>query len=478
MSNPNPLGQFLPGSGDNSAHSQSGEPVNESQNPAYNEKDINENLIAAQWYVITQTLHRVLGKSDLYDKLVTELAQALYQDQAKTIESHLYDASDLPLPGMVYCSTAMHDLAAQIHKVRDSKMAVLITGESGTGKEGIARAIHTLSSRQEGPFVAFNCTVVTKELISSQLFGHRKGSFTGADSHYQGSIRSAEGGTIFLDEIGDLPLELQPKLLRFLQEGEVHPVGETNPVKVNVRVIAATNHDIEAMVAKGEFREDLYYRINVLRFHMPPLRERREEIPALSYNLLERFSQDARKSGLTFAPETLAALTASAWPGNIRQLANEIQRAIAVVSNREIIQPQHLSLAVSSDYRKNGKLDWVDEILLSLSARGNPEVKEEIEKTPESVNQSRAEVAESSLVPENVVVEGRKTLHSGQTLADEVKELEKGIIVSTLTKLNFNLSQTAKELGLTRRGLYLKMGRYEIDPKYLKITKAQVSGPA
>lgn len=411
-------------------------------------------LLDAQWYIITKTLDRILGKTELYDKLVKELARALNQDPQRAAGKEERAEEEFSLPGLVYRSPAMRELARRIHKTRNSKLPVLITGEAGTGKEGVARAIHLLSERRAGPFVAFNCTIVTKELISSQLFGHRKGSFTGADANYLGSIRVAQGGTIFLDEIGDLPLELQPKLLRFLQEGEVHPVGETKPVKVDVRVLAATNRDLESMVAQGLFREDLYYRINILRFHLPPLRERREEIPSLVFHLLDRFSQEAHKTGLTFTPEALARITAADWPGNVRQIANEIQRAIALVSDEEAIYPHHLWPVTPGENKRSAKRDWLDEILQAAPSPGIPVV---------------PTVIDEAELPKRT----RTVLVKGRTLAQEVDALEREIITETLKKLNFNLSQTARELGLTRRGLALKMERLRIDPKALKKAKVQ-----
>ncbi len=416
---------------------------------------INEHsLLDAQWYIITKTLDRVLGKTDLYDKLVKELARALNQDPQQTARKEDSEEEFL-LPGMVYRSPVMREMAKRIHKTRNSRLPVLITGEPGTGKEGIAQAIHLLSERHTGPFVAFNCTIVTRELISSQLFGHRKGSFTGAEANNLGSIRVAQGGTLFLDEIGDLPLELQPKLLRFLQEGEVHPIGETKPIKVDVRVLAATNRDLETMIGQGLFREDLYYRINILRFHLPPLRERREEIPPLAFHLLERFSQEAHKTGLTFTPEALARITAADWPGNVRQVANDIQRAIALLADEEAIYPHHLWPMTTSENKRVAKRDWLDEIL---------------QTAPSSATADEPELSKRT--------RPRRVSAHGQTLAQEVDGLEREIITETLDKLNFNLSQTAKELGLTRRGLALKMERLRIDSKALKKAKVQDAGIA
>lgn len=414
--------------------------------------DVNA-LLTAQWAIITRTLGRVLGHTDLYATAVQELAHALQPNPHENTKQIAADEGEFPLPELVYQSAAMRELARQIHKTRDSKLPALITGEPGTGKEGVARALHLLSGRRDGPFVAFNCTIVTKELMSSQLFGHRKGSFTGADTNYQGSIRSAEGGTIFLDEIGDLPLDLQPKLLRFLQDGEVHPLGESKPVKVDVRVVTATNRDLEKMVAQGLFREDLYYRINILRYHLPPLRDRREEIPTLAFHLLERFAQEANKTNLTFSPIALARLSSADWPGNIRQLSNQIQRAIALVDDGEVIQPHHLWAEAASEGRRNRKRDWLDEILQGLPP--TPATLVEVDPPPRP----------------------RKPSATKQTLTQEVERLERELILAALETASFNLSKTAEELGLSRRGLSLKMRRLRIDLKALRRATTQDATP-
>ena len=192
------------------------------------------------------------------------------------------------LPGFLCASAAMVRVVDQIQRLQGNDLTVLITGESGTGKELVARAIHVGSSRSAATFLPYNCTTTTRELADSQLFGHRRGSFTGAVSDQPGLIRTAAGGTLFLDEVGDLPLDVQPKLLRFLEQGEIMPVGENRPQAVDVRVLAATNADLEQRVAEGKFREDLYYRLSVIRIHVPPLRQRREEIPHLAHVLPAR----------------------------------------------------------------------------------------------------------------------------------------------------------------------------------------------
>ena len=234
------------------------------------------------------------------------------------------------LPGFVCASAAMTRVVEQIQRLQGHDLTVLITGESGTGKDLVARAIHVGSPRRAAMFLPYNCTTTTRELADSQLFGHRRGSFTGAVTDQPGLIRSAGGGTLFLDEIGDLPLDVQPKLLRFLEQGEVMPVGETRPQDVDVRVLAATNADLEQRVAEGKFREDLYYRLSVIRIQVPPLRERREEIPHLSTFFLREACDRLGKPDVQLAAGTLDLFARYWWPGNVRQLRNEIQRAVAM----------------------------------------------------------------------------------------------------------------------------------------------------
>ncbi len=236
------------------------------------------------------------------------------------------------LPGFVCASAAMHKVVDQIQRLQGNDLTVLITGESGTGKELIARAIHVGSPRSAATFLPYNCTTTTRELADSQLFGHRRGSFTGAVSDQPGLVRTAAGGTLFLDEVGDLPLDVQPKLLRFLEQGEIMPVGETRPQRVDVRVLAATNADLEQRVAEGKFREDLYYRLSVIRIHVPPLRQRREEIPHLSTYFLREASDRLGKPDVQLGSDVLELFAQYWWPGNVRQLRNEIQRAVAMAS--------------------------------------------------------------------------------------------------------------------------------------------------
>jgi DNA-binding NtrC family response regulator len=268
-------------------------------------------------------------------------------------------------------------------------------------------------------FLPFNCTTTTRDLADSQLFGHKRGSFTGAVSDQLGLIRSAAGGSLFLDEIGDLPLDIQPKLLRFLEQGEILPIGEPRPVPVDVRIIAATNADLEQSVAEGRFREDLYYRLSVIRIHVPPLRSRQEEIPHLSTFFLREASDRLGKPDVQLSPATLDLFARYHWPGNVRQLRNEIQRAVALSASGGMIEPDHLSPDLAAGPATRTAATPYEE-----SGRG---------------------------------------FHPPGNLAETVERVEREVIVATLERTNWNISETARVLGLTRRGLYLKLRRLRIE---------------
>jgi len=324
------------------------------------------------------------------------------------------------MPGFIHSSPAMTQLVEEVHKIRSSDVTVLVTGESGTGKELVARAIHAISSRRAKVFVPFNCTAVPKELSEGYLFGYRRGAFTGAVSDSQGVIRTAAGGTLFLDEIGDLPLDVQPKLLRFLQEGEIQPLGEQRPSKVDVRIIAATNTDLEDMVAQGRFREDLYYRLNVIRLRVPPLRERRSEIPTIVNYYINHYSSKFGRKDIQITPQAVDLLMVSDWPGNVRQLCNEIQRTVARAEDGTVISPEQLS----------------------------PELK----RTSSPTTPSAASIASMP----------SPGLQTAGTLAEALAEVERRMIADALRRHNGNISRAARELGLTRRGLYLKLERHDL----------------
>jgi hydrogenase-4 transcriptional activator len=319
------------------------------------------------------------------------------------------------LPGFLTASAAMSRLVEQIQRLQGNDLTVLVTGESGTGKELVARAIHVGSHRSAALFLPYNCTTTGRELADSQLFGHRRGSFTGAVSDQPGLVRSAAGGTLFLDEIGDLPIDVQPKLLRFLELQEILPLGDTRPQRVDVRVVAATNADLEQRVAEGKFREDLYYRLSVIRIHVPPLRERREEIPHLSTFFLREASERLGKPDIQLGSSALDMFSRYWWPGNVRQLRNEIQRAVAMSLPGGTIEAQHLS----------------------------PEV-------------GATRLSGVAPVP-------ARAFRADANLASAIEQIEREFIQTALDRTAGNISEAARTLGLTRRGLYLKLRRLGLD---------------
>ncbi|HTH51271.1 MAG TPA: sigma 54-interacting transcriptional regulator [Pyrinomonadaceae bacterium] len=352
------------------------------------------------------------------------------KSQPAEAEASAYTSSSL-MPGFIHSSPAMTALVEEVYKIRSSDVTVLVTGESGTGKELVSRAIHALSNRKDKIFVPFNCTAVPKELAEGHLFGYRKGAFTGAVNDHPGMIRTADGGTLFLDEVGDLPLDVQPKLLRFLQEGEIQPIGEKKPIKVDVRIIAATNMPLEEKVAEGTFREDLFYRLNVIRLRVPPLRERRSEIPPIVNYYVNHYSERFGKHDVTFTPQTVDMLMVCNWDGNVRQLCNEIQRIVARAVDNEVVTPAHLSP--------------------ELQRAAHP-------LTPFTTG--------TGVKPIATYDAGGFTPFmnlSGGTLETAVSELEMQLIRAALARHNWNISRVASELGLTRRGLYLKLARYGIE---------------
>ena len=310
----------------------------------------------------------------------------------------------------------MRETITLAKRIANTSASVLITGESGTGKEVVARAIHAHSSRASRPFIPFNCTAVPRELLESQLFGYRRGAFTGADRDNPGFIRSARDGTLFLDEIGDMSLELQPKLLRFLEAGEICPLGESTPFQVNVRIVAATNANLEDLVRAGRFREDLFYRLNVIRLSLKPLRERRDEVPALISHFLVRATEEFGKNHIRIAEEVMERLVLYAWPGNVRQLQNEIRRIVALAESGSVLQPE----ALSSD------------ILTTTS-----------ERLPGAAKPTPGEMA----VP------------VGDKLNPTLSRIEREMIKAALRDHHGKVEAAARALGISRKGLYLKRQR-------------------
>jgi DNA-binding NtrC family response regulator len=311
---------------------------------------------------------------------------------------------------------SMKEIVRTAARVASTRIPILVTGESGTGKEVLARYIHQQSYRAPKPFVAFNCATVPRDLIESQLFGHRRGAFTGAYENFSGLIRAADGGTLFLDEIGDLDREVQPKLLRFLESGEVHPFGQPHPVTVKVRVIAATNADVDRLMRDGSFRQDLFYRLSGIRYHIPPLRERREEIPALVRQFTNAALSEFGKADVRLAEETLQCLTLFTWPGNVRQLANEVRRAVALAEDGQLVRPEHLS--------------------------------------PEIPAACGGVIAQFSVLARDAV-----TLSLNQPLASALESLERSMVSHALDAAKGKVESAAKLLGVSRKGLYLKRHR-------------------
>jgi len=256
-------------------------------------------------------------------------------------------AERLGLPKIIGKSAQMQEIMSKIQKVAPTNATVLVHGESGTGKELFARAIHHLSNRKDAPFIAINSAAIPRELLESELFGYERGAFTGADARKLGKLELADKGTVFLDEIGDMDMALQAKLLRVLQEQVIERVGGGKPIKIDVRVVAATNKHIEQAVAAKLFREDLFYRLNVFPITIPPLRERRDDVPALAQNFLNKYSAEVRKGPLAISPEAMDILMKSPWKGNVRELENVIERAV-IYADGGVIRAQDLGISESS----------------------------------------------------------------------------------------------------------------------------------
>ncbi len=264
-----------------------------------------------------------------------QLLHCLTSSLSSSTQSIQNDLS-APLPGMIGSSPAMQEVYRRIRKAAPTSSTILIRGETGTGKELVAKAIHEASKRANQPFVAVNCAAIPDTLIESELFGHEKGSFTGAASKRSGLIEAAEGGTLFLDEIGELPPEAQARLLRFIQESEIRRIGSNEPIKVDVRLVAATHRDLKNMSQTMEFRPDLYYRINVFRIFLPALRERGNDLVEIADYLLQKASLKHDKPNLHFMPDALHAIKQYDWPGNVRELENVIERAVIMTDNQSI----------------------------------------------------------------------------------------------------------------------------------------------
>jgi transcriptional regulator with PAS, ATPase and Fis domain len=322
-------------------------------------------------------------------------------------------------------SKKMQQVYHLLSKVSNSESTILIQGENGTGKEMVAKAIHYNSTRKDAVFMAVNCSAFNDNLLDSELFGHVKGSFTGAVKDKKGVFEVANGGTLFLDEIGDTSPSMQVKLLRILQEGTYMPVGATTPKKVNVRVVAATNKPLKEMIAKGEFREDLYYRINVINVALPSLRERQEDIPVLMDFFLQKKCEEAGLPLKSFSKKCLEKMLDHVWPGNVRELQNEVERLVVLAGEDKNITPDMLSARI-------------------LEAG--------------EANQGGSHSSGSVL----------RGVNTNGSLKDALEELEILMIREGLKRCAFNKSKLAKELGISRAGLIMKVEKYGLDKRAQK----------
>ncbi|MCX8048433.1 MAG: PEP-CTERM-box response regulator transcription factor [Methylohalobius sp.] len=299
-----------------------------------------------------------LGAYDFYHKpiepemlaLVVDRAFRLYgleEENRKLARLHITS----PLDGVIAASPKMHELCRLLEQLAPTNLSVLLLGESGTGKEVLARALHRLSSRANGPFVAINSAAIPENLLEAELFGYEKGAFTDAAKQTKGKIELAQGGTLFLDEIGDMPLALQPKLLRFLQERTIERIGGRREIAVDVRVVCATHQNMERLIREGRFREDLYFRINETTLHLPPLRERREDIQVLARAFLHRYNLEMKKNLLDFTEAALMAMEEYDWPGNVRELQGRVKTAVALARGPKIDVPE-LKLPAATQTRR------------------------------------------------------------------------------------------------------------------------------
>ncbi|HXW93103.1 MAG TPA: sigma-54 dependent transcriptional regulator [Terriglobales bacterium] len=347
-----------------------------------------------------------LEKPILSDRLLLTVENALKLQRLESENRNLKQR--LGKHEIVWTGELMRKIMAQVDRVAGSESRVCILGETGTGKEVIARALHERSPRAAGPFVTLNCAAVPAELIESELFGHEKGSFTGATGRHIGRFEQAQGGTIFLDEIGDMPLTMQAKLLRVLEEGEIERIGGDKPILVNVRVLVATHRNLEELVREGKFRQDLFHRVYVFPMMLPPLRDRREDIAALVEHFARQICAQNNWKPIRFSADVIQSLSNYPWPGNIRELRNVVERVMLLTTGDEVSQ---------------------DTVLSALPSRMNAH----LPRTP-----------------------------SG-SLADRVQSFEREHILAELKRHNYHITNAAKALGLERSHLYKKAEQLGID---------------
>ncbi len=371
------------------------------------------------------TLARIVADAAERDAEIRKTLETLLEQAQPTSEADGESRASMDESYMVGNSSQMRAVFEAIRRFAATNATVLITGESGTGKELAATAIHERSDRAKGPFIPINCGGLPSELIASELFGYERGAFTGASQRKAGRIEVADGGTVFLDEVGDLPIELQPFLLRFLQDGKIDRVGSQNPIKVDVRVIAATNSDLWAQVQRGRFREDLFYRLDVLSIDIPPLRERGNDIELLAAFFLQKFNEEMGRDIEGFTDAALDTMRLHPWFGNVRELISCLRRAV-VMSNEKTIDVTALDLR---------------------QARG-PQTKR---AAPPPVNPLRSEFKGLSLPPKD--------------LRSEIEDYEKILVQRALAAENNNIKRSADRLGVSRVTMYRLLEKHGLQSR-------------
>jgi len=363
------------------------------------------------------------------ERVITSIRNALKVSSLSTEVKRLKKTADntLSFEDMIASAPPMRQVVRLGERAAASNIPILILGESGVGKEVLARCIQGASERSGKPFVAVNCGAIPENLVESILFGHEKGSFTGAVAKSLGKFVEADGGTLFLDEVGELPLDIQVKLLRALQEGEVDAVGSRRPTKVDVRIISATNKDLVNLVSVGAFREDLYYRLNVFPIEMPPLRERGEDVPALVEHFISRFNASEGRSISSAAPETLAMLAASNWPGNVRQLENAVFRAV-ILCEGDVLLPEDF-----------------------------PQITGVMPSLPETA------LSPSPSVTHAGTPSGPVALMDPHGDLRPMEEIERDLIAFAIEHYAGHMSEVSRKLGIGRSTLYRKVREYGLD---------------